>query len=135
VAQTLTAGPRGEARRVSGRRTRRSTHGGADARWLERRSTAARPAGAATAPRHQRAPARRTCARTPGTARANARRPRRPAREEAAAAACPHARAGRPSPDPTASRRDALAPTEDPARAAATSSANSGSDAARARPP
>ena len=85
--------------------------------------------------RHRRAPARRTRARTSGSARANARRPRRPARAEAAAGTCPRARAARPASDPTPSRPDAAAPTADPATAAATSSANSGSAAARARPP
>ena len=79
--------------------------------------------------------ARRTRARRTGSAPANARRPRRPARAEAAAGACPRARAGRPASDPTASRPAAAAPTADPATAAATSSANSGSAAARARPP
>ena len=88
-----------------------------------------------TAPPRRRAPARRSVRARPAPARANARRPRRPARAQAAVGACPHARAGRPAPDPTPSRPDAAAPTEDPATAAATSSANSDSAAARARPP
>ena len=67
-------------------------------------------------------------------ARANARRSRRPARAGAAAGIGPHALAVHPACGPNPSR-PAVSPTEDPVTAAATSSANSDSDDARAQQP